>query len=52
MSFIRIYTDLNSNEYEKAPLYYQFCIYYYSPYVLMNDVQQINPNVIGLVSVN
>lgn len=50
----RIYVYLNDGKKERyeVPLYYQFYLFYYLPYVLLDDLKNLDPTCVGLLRLN
>jgi hypothetical protein len=42
----------NIKEYVKIRLYYEFYFYYYLPYVLLDELADVDPDCVGLFGLN
>ncbi|CAF3411076.1 unnamed protein product [Rotaria socialis] len=52
MSYIRVYDNDNTDQFIKVKLYYQFNFYYYSPYILIEELRVLHPNAIGVLALD
>jgi len=48
MPWINMYVNKDDEKFLKIPLSYQFYIYYYRPFVHLNDLTKIHPHAVGL----
>lgn len=53
MYYIKVlYIKGDFKEYVIIRLYYEFCFYYYLPYVLLEDLKNTDPDCVGLFGLN
>jgi hypothetical protein len=52
MRYIKVYINADTHQFLKVPLYFQFYFYHYIPYVLLDDLQAIDPYCVGLFLVD
>jgi hypothetical protein len=52
MRHINVYRNVDTNEPMEVPLHFQFYFYYYRPYVLLDDLRNLDPNCVGLLALN
>ncbi|CAF4739719.1 unnamed protein product, partial [Rotaria magnacalcarata] len=52
MSYIKVYSNDDSQQYTKIRIRFQFYFYYYLPFVSLEDIKDVDPNAIGLFLIN
>ena len=48
MDFIRVYVNDDKKEFASVPLHYEFYFYHFLPYILLNELINIDPTAVGL----
>ena len=52
MTHINVFLNDNSKEFIEIPLYFELHFYYYVPYVLLDDLKNLDPSCVGLLRLN
>ena len=47
-----LYLEGDMKEYVKIQLFYEFYFYYFAPYVLLDELKNVDPDCVGLFGLN